>query len=62
MNYDDFPKAYDLTSNSGSNGVVRMFVGRQVEEYQDGAVSENGGWVVYEEYPTSWVVEFNPVN
>lgn len=62
MNYDDFPKAYDLSSNSGSNGVVRMFVGRQVEEYQEGAVSENGGWVVYEEYPTSWVVEFNPVN
>lgn len=60
MNYDSFPKNYKKESSSGSNGTVTMYVGKEIDAYQDGAVSKDGVWVLYEEYSTN-TVEFNPV-
>lgn len=62
MTYDDFPLTIDgITSNSGSTGTVQMFIGREVDENEDGVVSENGVLIKYEQYETSWTVEFTPV-
>ena len=61
-NYDSFPLAInDIQSKSGSNGTIRMFVGREIDEYEDGAVTEDGVMMKYKQYETSWVVEFAPV-
>ncbi len=63
LDYDSFPLSLDTyTSDSGSQGTVQMFVGREVDEGEDGAVSEDGIWVIYEEYETSWPAEFTPVS
>ncbi|MGB8455767.1 MAG: Stk1 family PASTA domain-containing Ser/Thr kinase [Anaerocolumna sp.] len=62
LDYDSFPlDAGDYTSDSGSQGTVTMFIGREVSEAGDGVVSENGKFIKYEEYSTSWPVEFTPV-
>jgi serine/threonine-protein kinase len=62
-NYDSFPIVLDnIISNSGSKGTIQMFVGREVDEYEDGVVSENGVLMKYEQYETSWVIEFTPVD
>lgn len=61
MSYDDFPLAMELSSKSGSNGTIIMYIGREVEEYEDGVVSENGVFIKYEQYETTWNVTFTPV-
>lgn len=62
MTYDDFPLTIDgITSKSGSNGTITMYVGREVEEYEDGVVTENGVLIKYEKYGTTWSVAFSPV-
>lgn len=60
--YDNFPLPLpDIKSNSGSNGTVTMYIGRPAEPGESGAVSENGQLIKYEEYDTSWVISFTPV-
>ncbi len=60
--YDDFPITLsNVKSNSGSDGTVHMYVGRDVEPGTPGAVSENGRLVKYEEYDTIWAIYFTPV-
>ena len=60
--YDDFPfPLSNIKSNSGSDGTVHMYVGRDVEPGTPGAVSENGRLVKYEEYDTIWAIYFTPV-
>jgi len=60
--YDSFPLTINnIESDSGSNGTVRMFVGREVSAGEEGAVTENGVLIKYEEYETSWSIEFTPV-
>lgn len=62
MTYDDFPLTIDgITSKSGSNGTITMYVGREVEEYEDGVVTENGVLIKYEKYGMTWSVAFSPV-
>lgn len=60
MDYDSFPFSIPITSKSGSNATVSMFIGREASQGDPGAVKENGTWVVYEEYGTSWDVPFTP--
>ncbi len=60
MDYDSFPFSIPITSKSGSDAIVSMFIGRAAEEGDPGAVSEGGTWVVYEEYGTTWKVTFTP--
>jgi len=58
----DFPISItDIYSESDSIGTVRMFVGREVSDFGDGVVSENGKLIKYEQYPTSWAIEFESV-
>lgn len=59
--YDDFPLTLDMNSKSGSNGTIIMYIGREVDEYEDGVVSENGVLIKYEKYGTNWNVQFSPV-
>ncbi|MDF2800113.1 MAG: hypothetical protein K0S61_16 [Anaerocolumna sp.] len=59
--YDDFPLSIDISSKSGSNGTIIMYVGREVDEYEDGVVSENGVLIKYEKYGTTWSAGFAPV-
>ncbi len=62
LDYDSFPlNIGDYPSDSGSEGTVTMYIGREVEEDGDGVVNENGVLVRYEEYGTSWSVDFTPV-
>jgi len=61
-NSESFPLTInDIESASGSNGTIRMLVGREVDTYEDGVVTENGVLMKYEEYETSWSIEFTPV-
>ncbi|SHO49976.1 Stk1 family PASTA domain-containing Ser/Thr kinase [Anaerocolumna xylanovorans] len=60
--YDSFPISISISSRSGSDATVIMFIGREASEGDPGAVSENGKWVVYEEYGNSWNVTFTPEN
>lgn len=60
--YDSFPISIPVSSSSGSDATVTMFIGRDAEEGDTGAVSEDGRWVVYEEYGTSWQLIFTPEN
>ncbi|MFU0826657.1 MAG: non-specific serine/threonine protein kinase [Lachnoclostridium sp.] len=63
LDYDSFPlNVGDVTSTSGSKGKVVMYVGREVEGDGDGVVYENGSYIKYEEYGTTWQVKFTPVN
>lgn len=63
LDYDSFPLVVgDYPSTSGSKGKVIMIVGREVESDEEGAVYENGSYIKYEEYGTSWQVTFTPVN
>ena len=50
-----------MNSKSGSNGTIIMYIGREVDEYEDGVVSENGVLIKYEKYGTNWNVQFSPV-
>ncbi len=60
--YDSFPLTINnIVSDSDSNGTVHMKVGREVEADGDGVVNENGVLIKYEEYETSWGIEFSPV-
>lgn len=60
--YDDFPLTIsDIISKSGSSGTIIMYVGREVDEYEDGVVTENGKMIKYEKYGTTWTVGFTPV-
>lgn len=62
MDYDSFPlNVGEFTSSSGSQGTVKMIIGREAEGDGDGVVNENGRYVRYEEYGTSWAVVFSPV-
>lgn len=62
LDYNSFPlNVGDYKSASGSQGTVQMLIGRVVEGDGDGVINENGSYVKYEEYPTSWPVEFTPV-
>ena len=62
LDYDSFPlNVGDYTSDSGSTGTVKMYVGREASDGDDGAVSENGKLIKYEQYPTTWQVDFTPV-
>jgi eukaryotic-like serine/threonine-protein kinase len=62
MDYDSFPLSIsNITSESGSDGTIQMYIGREVEEYEDGVVTEDGVLIKYEPYETSWVIEFTPV-
>jgi eukaryotic-like serine/threonine-protein kinase len=62
MSYDSFPLTIDnITSTSDSTGTVQMFIGREVDKYEDGVVTENGVMIKYEQYETSWTVDFTPV-
>lgn len=60
MDYDSFPFSFPVSSSSGSDATVSMFIGRPAKEGDPGAISENGSWVVYEEYGTSWLLTFTP--
>jgi serine/threonine-protein kinase len=60
MDYDSFPFSIPITSKSGSDATVTMFIGRPANQGDPGAVKENGAWVVYEEYGTTWQVSFTP--
>ncbi len=62
LDYDSFP--LDLgtyTSNSGSEGTLKMLIGTEVDEDGDGVVNENGKLIKYEEYGTTWAVAFTSV-
>ncbi len=59
--YDDFPLNLYFNSKSGSGGTVIMYIGREVDEYEDGVVSENGVFIKYEKYGTTWSAVFSPV-
>lgn len=59
--YDDFPLTLDFSSKSGTNGTIIMYIGREVDEYEDGVVSENGVLIKYERYGTTWSAVFAPV-
>lgn len=60
--YDEFPITLsNIISDSGSNGTISMFVGRPAEPGESGAVSENGQLIKYDDYGTSWVIYFTPV-
>jgi serine/threonine-protein kinase len=61
LTYDDFPYGVDIVTDSKANATLHMYVGRYADAGEDGAVSENGVYVVYEQYPTSWKVHLNPV-
>lgn len=61
--YEDFPLTIsNIMSESNSVGTIRMFIGRVVDTYEDGVVSENGVLYKYEQHDTSWAIEFTPVN
>lgn len=60
--YEDFPLTIsNIISESNSVGTIRMYVGRQVDSYEDGVVTENGVLIKYEQHDTSWAIEFTPV-
>ena len=62
LDYDSFPlNVGEITSTSDSQGTVKMIIGREAEGDGDGVVNENGRYVRYEEYGTSWTVVFSPV-
>lgn len=60
LDYDSFPISIPITSSSGSDATVSMSIGREGKEGDPGAVLENGKWIVYEEYDTTWNVTFTP--
>lgn len=62
LDYDSFPLPLDtIVSNSGSQGTITMFIGREAEGDSEGVVKENGKYIRYEEYGTSWPADFTPV-
>lgn len=63
LDYDSFPlNIGEVTSTSGSQGTIQLLIGREVEGDGDGVVNENGKYVKYEEYGTSWPIEFTPAD
>jgi serine/threonine-protein kinase len=62
MTSDNFPLTINnIKSASGSDGTIRMFIGREVDPSEEGAVLEDGKYISYESYNTTWSVEFTPV-
>lgn len=58
--YDDFPLPIYINRKSGSNGTLILYIGREVDEDEEGAQLENGVYVKYERYGTTWEVQFTP--
>lgn len=60
--YENFPISIsNILSDSDSQGSIRMYVGREVDSFEDGAVSEDGKLIKYTPYHTVWTIQFEPV-